>query len=190
MNNIQLAKSTNESLQFEKEKKVLMVIMPTAPFHTLISGSVSFPSFTPFTPIFPFSFMSCPVCANSGARRLHRHDDVIQTISPTLEENHMVGLTVKAPDPWHASRPDIRDFHRLLFPQHRYQIRYTFSLLYGRELPSKQNEAQRQNRPPVTFLQLASNFFEMFSFRRLFIVVVAALVATRGSPQVVVRGDH
>ena len=53
MNNIQLAKSTNESLQFEKEKKVLMVIMPTAPFHTLISGSVSFPSFTPFTLIFP-----------------------------------------------------------------------------------------------------------------------------------------
>ena len=84
MNNIQLAKSTNESLQFEKEKKMLMVIMPTAPFHTLISGSVSFPSFTPFTPIFPFSFMSCQVCANSGARRLHRHDDVIQTISPTF----------------------------------------------------------------------------------------------------------
>ena len=81
MNNIQLAKSTNESLQFEKEKKMLMVIMPTAPFHTLISGSVSFPSFTPFTPIFPFSFMSCQVCANSGARRLHHHDDVIQTDS-------------------------------------------------------------------------------------------------------------
>ena len=126
MNNIQLAKSTNESLQFEKEKKMLMVIMPTAPFHTLISGSVSFPSFTPFTPIFPFSFMSCPVCANSGARRLHRHDDVIQTISPYLEENNVVGLNEKAPDPWQTSRPDIRVFHRLSSLQFRCQTRHTF----------------------------------------------------------------
>ena len=75
---------TNFSNLRKKKKNVLTVIMPTAPFHNLISGSVSFPSFTPFTPIFPFSFMSCPVCANSGARRLHRHDDVIQTISPTF----------------------------------------------------------------------------------------------------------
>ena len=94
----------------------------------------------------------------------------------------MVGLTVKAPDPWHASRPDIRDFHRLLFPQHRYQIRYTFSLLYGRELPSKQNEAQRQNRPPVTFLQLASNFFEMFSLSAIVYCCRCSLGCHSGLP--------
>ena len=76
-----------------------------------------FPTFHAFYSHISFLvFVPSPVCVNSGARRLHRHDDMTQTISsfPSFsEENRVGGLTMKAPDPWRASTPMSNPTHVL-----------------------------------------------------------------------------
>ena len=134
---MQVSNGANYDLRFH----LLYCLFPTLKvFYSHISFLVPVPS---------------PVCTSGSARRLHRHDDVIQTISPYLEENHVAGLNEKAPDPWRTSRPDIRviiDFHLL----NTDVTRHVFAALWSRTsfdgcAKSKQNKRRRKTVTTVGF---------------------------------------
>ena len=140
---MQVSNGANYDLRFH----LLYCLFPTLKvFYSHISFLVPVPS---------------PVCTSGSARRLHRHDDVIQTISPYLEENNVVGLNEKAPDPWQTSRPDIRVLHRFSSLQFRCQTRHTFSLFCDRELLSTDTQSLSK-MTTVILSQITSSFLEVF----------------------------
>ena len=191
MNNIQLAKSTNESLQFEKEKKSVNGhnANRAVPYSHL--WLCLFPKLHAF-----YSHISFLIHELSSLRKQWRSSS---TSSWRRDSDHFSYL-------WRRITWLAWQWRRQILGTPQDQIFAIFIDSYFLNTGIKsdthfrcfmvENFLLSRTKPSgkTGHRWLSCNLHRISLkcsvFRRLFIVVVAALVATRGSPQVVVRGDH